>query len=355
MPATLDYRVETLKARGTDVDWVCITGMLVESALVFAQKWGLGSLAPTSLPETLSMTVDGYRGEREVLTHPADRALACHLAKGLRCKEHAMGFAQLAAKVPVLNDARQRLSDHDQVLELVDGSGVGRLSVEIKTKRVRDVYHRDRIRGWIQTDAASAWWERLKTKVVAPWSGRMVILISVPPGSRQQAQTDALQSPVATFCDVLMNWDQAQWRGVWGWPGSMGMAALRKPVALVIAPVLLAPAPTAKAKAVALPRGRAAALPRKKSWNEIYDKLKGHFFERRGVRMCSVPMLLNALEVPKSKKTNLGRDLATWKRIHGWTVHDVDSCKRKGIDRVPGGTPEFVATKAVLEVLYNKY
>ena len=220
MPTALDYRSEALKAGGTHVDWVCITGMLVESALVFAQKWGLGSLAPASLPETLSMTVDGYRDEREIVTHPDDRALACHLAKGLRCKEHAMGLAQLAARVPVLSDARKRLSDHDQILEVVDGCGVGRLSVEIKTKRVRDVYHRDRIRGWIRTDAVPAWWEQLKKSVVAPWSGRMVILIQVPPGNRQQAQTDALQSPVTTFCDVLMNWDQAQWHGVWGWPGT---------------------------------------------------------------------------------------------------------------------------------------
>ena len=142
MPTTLDYRSETLKAGGTDVDWVRITGMLVESALVFAQTWGLGSLAPASLPETLSMTVDGYRDERQVLTHPDDRALACHLARGLRCKEHAMGLAQIAARVPVLNDARKRLSDHDQILQVVDGFGVGRLSVEIKTKRVRDVSHR---------------------------------------------------------------------------------------------------------------------------------------------------------------------------------------------------------------------
>ena len=71
--------------------------------------------------------------------------------------------------------------------------------------------------------------------------------------------------------------------------------------------------------------------------------------------MCSVPTLLTLLKVPKSKKSNLGRDLATWKRIHGWTVNDLDACKRKGIDRVPGGTPEAVATKAVLEVLYSKY
>ena len=353
----LDYRSLALKADGKDVGWVRVTGILVEAALVFTQKWGLGSLAEHSLPQTVSMTLDHYAGERPVLTHPEDRALACHLAKGLRCQEHAMGLAQLAARVPALSDGR-RVSDHDQIVEVVDGPPVGRLSVELKVRSVRDAEHRRRLRDLIRGDADSDWWRAIKGSGVAPWSGRMVVLIPVPTGNRQAAQTAALASPVVTYCDVLMNWTGAQWRGVWGWPGSAGMATLRRPQPLqpsiaVAAKALPAAkaAPAAKATPAPRPGNALAKLP----WDRVLQELRPHFIERRGTQMASVPMLLALLKVPRSKKQNLARDLARWKKIHGWTITQIDQCKRKGPSRKPGGSAEAVATQEVLRILYGKY
>ena len=71
--------------------------------------------------------------------------------------------------------------------------------------------------------------------------------------------------------------------------------------------------------------------------------------------MASVPLLLSLCKVSKSKKINLARDLEKWKRIYHWTRNDVDSSKRTGVDRKPGGSPETIATKAVLEVLHSRY
>ena len=111
----LNYREDTLTAKHREVDWVCSTGFLVEHALhVSASVGGPGAVRPNDLPETLWLTLDGYKGEREVLMHPDDRVTACHLAVGLREREHERGFAQTAARVPVLK-GRKRVSDHDQV------------------------------------------------------------------------------------------------------------------------------------------------------------------------------------------------------------------------------------------------
>ena len=85
------------------------------------------------------------------------------------------------------------------------------------------------------------------------------------------------------------------------------------------------------------------------------SEIEAHFSEWRGTQMASVPLFLKLCRVPKSKRINLARDLEKWKRLYHWTRNDVDCSKRKGVDRKPGGSPETIATKAVLEVLYSKY
>ena len=143
----------------------------------------------------------------------------------------------------------------------------------------------------------------------------------------------------------------------------MGAAALRRPPA----PLRRPPAPQ---RAVALaangaarqpPVVAAAAPPRagkalaKPPWNEVLQRLRPHFMERRGTQMASVPMLLALLKVPRSKRQNLARDLARWKNMRNWTVSQVDQCKRKGPTRKPGGSGEAVAMQDVLQILYVKY
>ena len=230
MVAAIDYRGHRLIANGNAVDWVRVTGELVERALATAQRHGLGALRPSMLPGALGFALDGHGGERDVLTHADDRSLACHLVRGLRVCEHGLGFAQLGAVVAA-KQAGKRVSDHDQVLEVVCGPRGDRLSAEVKTKRVRDERHRDRIRGWIQADADSEWWRRAVATDKSPaWAGRLVILLEVPAGPRVVAQAAALASPAKTFCDVLMCRVGAEWRGVWGWPRALGMAALARHV-----------------------------------------------------------------------------------------------------------------------------
>ena len=113
--AALDYSDGGLSIKERKVDWVCVTGFLVEHALHASSRvGGPTAVQPQDLPETLWLTVDQHRGEREVLVRPEDRITACHLARGLREREHDAGLAQASARVPVLKGKR-RVSDHDQI------------------------------------------------------------------------------------------------------------------------------------------------------------------------------------------------------------------------------------------------
>ena len=147
-------------------------------------------------------------------------------------------------------------------------------------------------------------------------------------------------------------------RGLFGWHGS-------RPSLEKAAPRLGATSSSTAAPAVAPLRAQGSALAKralpavvatvKPPWAEVCEKLRPHFFLRRGSQMASVPLLLSLCRVSKSKKANLARDLEKWKQKYHWTQNDVDNSKRKGVGRKAGGSEETVATRAVLEILYQKY
>ena len=71
--------------------------------------------------------------------------------------------------------------------------------------------------------------------------------------------------------------------------------------------------------------------------------------------MAPIPLLFDFMGVGQNCKTNFHRDLHRWKELNGWTCNDIDTAKRKGPDRVPEGKPEYIATRAVLKFIYDKY
>ena len=150
--ALLDYRGSHLKAKGRGVGWPSQTGLLIEHAV--GAKCGISALAPCDLPTSLQWTLDDFRGNQQVVTYADDRALAVRCAKQVRRDEHAAGFGQLSTIVrerarltEVSTDGRMTtivrevVSDHDQILEVVDGPPIGKVSAELRARVIHNERH----------------------------------------------------------------------------------------------------------------------------------------------------------------------------------------------------------------------
>ena len=332
----LDYKDGGLLAKKREVDWVCASGFLVEHALhCSASVGGPTAVQPKDLPETQWMTLDGYSGEREVLMHPEDRVTACHLARGLREKEHDAGLAQTGARVPVMK-GKKRESDHDQVLEVIKGPPIGNISCEVRLRTVNNDKHRFFIRKKLQQEADTVWWKEQKEVKLGDgrpvWGARLVVLVEVYSG--EGAQRITRTSGVTCRADILLNRPGAKWEPLWGWDGSRRLAAI------------CAPAPNKPPPEASRPQAR-PRMP-KLTWEQVDQKQT--YWEQGGVKVASIPKLLGIMKVDKK---HYGRDMVRWIYKHGWTKRQVQWAKRKG-GKV-GGDSERVATQDVLHQIFNYY
>ena len=347
-----------LRIKGEVVTSMVMAGFAAEEALKAFRTTGLGlsGLQDVDLPPDVSVTLDQL-GERRVACHQADRAIGLSVAKAVRVKLHSLGLEMAAAIVDVKANGRKR-GAHDLVCEIVaNGLGgmpgprhpSGMLSVELKLRRLWSETGRQKVREALRKECAEdcKWWQdELAQK---PWCGRLIVM----------ALFDRSGDAFSLRGDVQLKGEG--FRGFFGWHGSRptlekaesrlatASSSSSSTVAPVVAPLRVQGSALAKRT---LPVVAATVKP---SWAEVCEKLKPHFFPRRGAQMASVPLLLSLCRAPKSKKGNLSRDLEKWKAKYHWTQNDVDNSKRKGVGKKAGGSEETVATKAVLEILYHKY
>ena len=340
----LDPRTQQLTRGDKAVDAFRVAGLVTELALKASLRLDVGmtGLQMSHLPHTVLMTLDGYRGEKHVLVRESDKTLAVQVAKKVRVALHRLGIEIKDCVVRAESGAQG--ADHDMVLEVVDcpdeSLAVKKLSGELKLRRLRSSNGRDAAREAFGKECVSenAWWAR--EAQTGRWGGRIVVMANFAQGCDGECDLYADFYPVAGVRQSLL-----------GWPGA------RRTFRARAAPAAAAPAVGAVGRVapVVAPLRAAPVATSKPPWAEVYAKLKPNFAMRRGSLMASVPLMLTIMKVSKSKRQNLHRDLQKWKTLHNWNQSQLDACKRKGPDRVPGGRSESVATKETLQVIYGKY
>jgi hypothetical protein len=346
--APLDYRQCQLKAKGRAVGWASQTGLLIEHAV--GAKCGISAITPNDLPSTLDWSLDGLRGNRAVVAYNDDRALAVRCAKQVRKDEHAAGFGQISAVVRACGG--NILSDHDQLLEVVLGPPIGRVSAELRARVVHNDKHRASIRGWLQKEANGEWWRALAASG-AGLGGRLVVLIELNPD-----QHEALRNPVVTRADFLPNLAGAEWRPLWGWPGSRCLhdivARFLRPKCISAATTDRAPSAARPAAPVQEPLRLREPVRHKPTWETVENFLvnNDHFQTLRGVEVAPLAVFLRFIKRASAAK-HIGRDVVAWKTTFNWSASMVFQGKRGGSKR--GGTPQWVGTRAVLKKLLEIY
>lgn len=314
--------------------------MLIEHAL--AARCGISGVTPNYLPAMLDWSLDGYRGNRQVVTYDNDRVLAVRCAKQVRQDEHASGLGQIGAVI------RERggnvVSDHDQILEVVLGPPIGKVSVELRARVIRNERHRACVRSKLQTEANGEWWRGIASR--PGWGGRLVVLIEL-----NADQNEALRNPIVTRADFLPNSIDAEWRALWGWPGSRSLYVILSwltPIQRCVVP------PADPAPPPQQPLRLREPARRKPTWEAVEQHLasNGHFVILRGVEVAPLAVLLRFINRQSAAK-HLGRDVVSWRSTFGWSADIIFQAKRGGRKR--GGSPQWVGTRAVLKKLLDVY
>jgi hypothetical protein len=336
----LDYKGLKLKANNRAVDWPSQTGLLVEHAI--GASCGISAVTPNDLPTMLDWSLDGYRGNRQVVTYDNDRVLAVRCAKQIRRDEHAAGFGQIGAVI------RERaggvVSDHDQILEVVVGPPIGRVSVELRARVIHNERHRAFVRSKLQTEADGEWWRAIAAN--PGWGGRLVVLIEL-----NANQDEAVRSPITTRADFLPHSIGAEWRALWGWPGSRSLYTILSWLTQVERGVAVVAEPAAPAQQ---PLRLREPARRKPTWDEVEQYLAshGHFVVLRGVEVAPLVVLLRFIN-RQSAARHVGRDVVSWRNTFGWSAGMIFQAQRGGNKR--GGSPQWVGTRAVLKKLLDIY
>lgn len=370
----LDPRTDQLKRDGGAVDGFRVAGILAELAMKASLRLdvGLTGLKTLHLPRTVRMTLDGYRGEKHVLAHEADKELAIDVAKKVRIALHRLGVEVRDCVVRAGGGAQGE--DHDLVLEVVDcldSLVIKKLSGELKLRRLRTESGREVARKAFDRECVSEnqWW--LREAASGRWGGRIVIMANFASGRENECDLYADFYPLGGQRQSLIGWPGARRSFVTrvasqgaGQQGVGQQGAGQQGAGQGVAQGLgmggqgggqVARQGGSQGSVRGSGQGNGQRQNSKPSWDEVHAKLRPYFMDRRGARMASVPQMLTFMKVPKGKKQNLHRDLERWRSHYHWTVSDLDASKRQGPNRKAGGSPEAVATKEVLQVIYTKF
>ena len=302
-PKVIDYKTTELKKNGRKVDEARMLGKAVEDYQNLASTIGVNSITPGRLPASVELSLDQPRGRRNVLYHAEEREVAVEIGFGLRQKLREAGYDVLGANVPVF-EQRAKLGEHDLILSIAKPVGTaiaGRLSVEVKCRRVRDGQHRENLLKILKKEAWKgsedhAWWEDLVAQR-PDWAGRMLVLIELP-------YSGGSLRPWSFHSQVRLLGPNTDWRQGWSW-------RVPPPLPPVPPKAPARPAPKAAPKAVpkaAAPKAAAKAVA-KPSWESVRAKLV--WKDHRNKRVASVKKFLGILKQPL---TNPGRSVVAWRR-----------------------------------------
>ena len=381
LAAIMDYKTENLKIDDKAVDSFKVVCFLAEDALVSMLDVGHRALAEKDLPTTLLLSLDGYRGQRQVKTYVEDREMAVSIAKRVRSDCHAHGLELRRAKVEVASERGRRRSDHDMVLEIVnkrDGKTMcdaatpeGFLSGELRCRRLRaeSGFNTFRTESHKECDAELQWWQDLvKNDKKREWCGRAIVLCNYRPATGE----------FETRCDIRLVHDGAEFKGLWGWYDS---GDIMRPEATKHstrnATVQAEPKSSAVPKQHFIrPKPNFPTAPSRPTWEQVNARL-GPWYRKitpQGLwtwhqRECPVnqrkPTKRSVAPVPKMfefmNKTDLkhvGEKIKPLKRRYDWDDDDCFKAPRMDGDtatssRKKGASEEWVATEKVLEQIYN--
>ena len=274
------------------------------------------------------MPLDGSNRQQHVKVHEDDKKLAVRVARTVRTELLRAGIEVKDCIVPALGGSPGQ--EHDLVLEVVDcldeGLVLKKISGELKMRRLRSGNGKDIVRDAFAKEcvAESKWWQAEAR--TGRWSGRLVILANFPEGRGNDSK-----------CEILADFYPIGGRrqGIIGWPYSKRTFVCRPlpaPAATMKRPILKGPAP----KMPPPPPPRKVKKP--------FPKLKMRPWKGRMVGPVK-PVLEAALK----DHDHIDRKYLRWAR----SVPDgfADKAPREG--GKPGGKPEYVATNAVLQYIYD--
>ena len=293
-----------------------VTGVLAEEVLVLMQRLGASGVETKHLPSCVSMRLD-RRGLRRVQVYEQDRVRALAVAKLVRVELHRRGLGVL--RVVVRAEGRDGAGEHDLVLEVVDdfrGRVWKLISAELRLRQLWSERGREKVRDIFEEECVDCgWWQ--EEEASGKWSGRLIILAEFP----QQYQISSGFILRADYYPV-----GGGRVGFFGWRGSHGTL----PAPVVPKPVV--------AKVVYV-------KPQKKPFEEVVSKLA--FRTERSGRVASVAQLLQTMGLDTR---HIGRRMAAWMARCPGEVASFTTTRRTG---KRGGSPEWVTTKKLLEVIYN--
>ena len=334
----LDYKSVSILIEGRRLDSFRVSGFAAEEALRVSRRVGCSGLGPQHLPDTLDINVGS--GLRKIKLHPENRTLGVSVAKAVRAKLNLHGMEMVHALVEVRRPSGKRWGEHDLIVEIVsDGRGeppgpshpAGFISVELRMRRLESEKGRRLVRTLLREECGDAcdWWQAERKSPQRVWAGRLIVL----------ADFGKTSTAFTTRADVQLAGEE--FRGLWGWPGSVpslcfGAAAQPQAVAPARAPRRPSGAQSAQSPVTA-----SAPRARKMSWSQVSSTLVF-----RPVDSVSVAPVAGV--VPRKK---VAEKVAAGKLRHSWPDTALFKSARTGAKK--GGSEEWVATEAVLQQLYE--
>ena len=169
--AVYDYMTAKIRKQGRVIDKLRVVGVAVEMALRLIAHIGLGAVDSGMLGGTVTffnVEVDGVRKEEaDVSLHLQDAVLALTLAVDMMTRLRQQGYAVLPVRqygrqtngvvVPQRGSASTIIvGSHDMILDCTTGPR-GRISAEVKLRRVRDQVHLEKVRKLARKDCNTVW------------------------------------------------------------------------------------------------------------------------------------------------------------------------------------------------------
>lgn len=165
-PHSIDCLSREVYKDGRIIKSARLLGMMVEIYFRLCFEIGGNSVTPGSFPNTLQVKLDNL-GYRDVLLNQALRTPAMNIGEAIRSELRERGYHILHCNVPV-KIGGVKVGEHDLICDIEwSGGGAlpvsGRLSVEVKLRRVSSSNHDSHLRS-LRSILEEECWERVKTR-----------------------------------------------------------------------------------------------------------------------------------------------------------------------------------------------
>ena len=250
-----------------------------------------------AMPLAVEVDLD-YRGRCDVLLHNADRAAAVSIGQAIRREIHRAGYGVRGSNIEVrVKD--KKVGEHDLELDIVVHNAKtpnGKISVEIKVRRVDNARHRKwlfrNLKEWAwQGSEKSTWWVDHEAHKV-DWAGRMLIMVELPP-EPADGSDNLSDFTLWPFVRLL----GGQWGDGWGLPDAAPPTVITPPQSVA----------KAKAKAAVKHEPAPVTRPKKVHWRTFKKELTWAKWKKQTV--APVKLYLKKKGLPY---TNPDRKVKQW-------------------------------------------